>query len=127
MKRISILFFLIAAFAVPLFAAQAPEGQPQPSGELKDGVRVIKVEAFRYGFKPDPIVVKLGEKVKLIATSTDVPHGLAIAEFKINEDLVKGKDEEIDFTADKKGTFTVYCSVYCGPGHSGMHGTLIVE
>ncbi|HDL64979.1 MAG TPA: hypothetical protein ENH12_06275, partial [Proteobacteria bacterium] len=58
-----------------------------PSGEIIDGVRVIKMEAFQYGFKPDPVAVKKGEKVRLLVTSTDVVHGIMIREFGINEKL----------------------------------------
>lgn len=98
-----------------------------PSGEIIDGVRVIRMEAFRYAFKPDPVVVKKGEKVRLLVTSTDVVHGIMIREFGVNEKLPPGKEVVIEFTADQTGTFTVHCSVFCGSGHSKMHGSLIVQ
>ena len=97
------------------------------SGKIENGIRVIRITASRYKFDPDPIVVKLGEKVRLIATSTDVTHGLAIPEFKVNLTISAGKTESAEFIADKRGTFHAHCSVYCGPGHSNMHGTLIVK
>ena len=46
---------------------------------------------------------------------------------KINEVIRKDKTTEIEFIADKKGTFTFSCSVPCGSGHLNMKGTLIVE
>src|SRR3989339_1891173 len=88
---------------------------PKLSGKVEDGIRVIKVTASRYKFDPDPIVAKLGEKVRLIATSTDITHGLAIPEFKVNLTIPAGKTESAEFIADKKGTFHAHCSVYCGP------------
>ena len=70
----AILFSGICAFA--------QEGAPQKlSGELQDGVRVVKVVASRYKFDPDPIVVKLGEKVRIELTSADVIHGIYMPEF----------------------------------------------
>jgi heme/copper-type cytochrome/quinol oxidase subunit 2 len=97
------------------------------SGRVEHGIRVIEIEASRYKFEPDPIVVKFGEKVRLVVTSTDVAHGLAIPDFKVNISVAAGKNESVEFVADKKGTFHAYCSVYCGPGHGHMHASFIVD
>ena len=32
-----------------------------------------------------------------------------------------------NFQANKKGEFGMFCSVFCGNGHPGMKGKLIVE
>ncbi len=97
------------------------------SGKLENGIRIIEVKASRYKFEPDPIVVKFGEKVHLIATSLDVTHGLAIAEFKVNLVIPTKESKAVEFIADKKGTFHAYCSVYCGPGHGHMHASFVVK
>lgn len=97
------------------------------SGKVEDGIRIIEVKASRYKFEPDPIVVKLNEKVRLIVTSTDVAHGIAISEFNVKLSVPAGKTESFEFVADKKGTFHAYCSVYCGSGHGRMHAGLIVK
>lgn len=104
----------------------AAEDSLAPSGELTDNVRVVKVEAFKYGFKPDPIVVKRGEKVKLEVTSKDVAHGLGISEFGVNVAVPSGKTVSAEFIAGKAGDFPIRCTVYCGSGHGDMHGTLKV-
>lgn len=96
------------------------------SGVLHDGIRVIEVKAFQYGFEPDPIVVRLGEKVRLEAISSDVAHGIGIEDFGVNLVVPAEKKETVEFIAAKAGTFHVHCSVYCGPGHGKMHGSLIV-
>jgi nitrosocyanin len=103
------------------------QGLALPGKVDENGIRIIEVKASRYKFEPDPIVVKLGEKVRLVVTSIDVAHGIAISEFKINLSVPAGKTESVDFVADKKGSFQAYCSVYCGPGHAHMHGTLVVQ
>lgn len=97
------------------------------SGKLKDGIRVIEVKASKYKFEPDPIIVKLGEKIRLVVTSTDVAHGLAIPEFNVNLSVPAGKTESIEFVADKEGTFQAHCSVYCGQGHAKQHTNFIVK
>lgn len=97
------------------------------SGSVQDGVRVVQVTASQYKFIPDPIVVKQGDKVRIVLTSADVAHGFYVREFNFNVAVSSGETRSGDFVADKKGTFDVICSVYCGPGHVHMRGKLIVE
>lgn len=90
-------------------------------------VKEFKITAKQFQFNPATIEVNKGDKVRLIVTSIDVPHGFSISEYGINERLDPGKPKTIEFTADKQGTFTAFCSVLCGSGHSGMKGKLIVK
>lgn len=106
---------------------QATEEGGQFSGKLQGGVRIIELKASKFKFEPEPIVVKKGERVRLVATSTDVTHGIAIPEFKINLVIPTGKTSSIEFTADKEGTFRTHCSVFCGLGHGKMRGTFVVK
>lgn len=97
------------------------------SGRLENGVRVIELTASKFKFVPDPMVVKKGEKIRLIAKSTDVKHGIAIPEFKVNLVMPADKKAVVEFTADKAGEFRSHCSVFCGLGHGKMKGKLIVK
>jgi cytochrome c oxidase subunit 2 len=90
-------------------------------------IKEVNLEAFQYGFSPDPLVVKKGDIVKLDITSRDVTHGVYIKEYGINVTVKKGEPKKIEFLADKEGNFDIVCSVYCGTGHSGMRGRLVVE
>ena len=92
-----------------------------------DDFKEFKITAKQFQFEPSAIEVNKGDKVRLIVTSVDVPHGIAISEYGINERLDVGKPKTIEFTADKQGTFTAFCSVFCGSGHSNMKGKLIVK
>jgi cytochrome c oxidase subunit 2 len=93
----------------------------------KSAVHEIQVTAKKYEFSPNPIRVKKGEPVKLIITATDHDHGFSLEAFHIKQKLKKGEPTTIEFTPDKAGTFPFKCSVFCGMGHGGMKGTLIVE
>lgn len=95
-----------------------------PSQSVPEGFTLVK--GFNFGFKPSTIRVKQGETVKLRFVSDDSPHTFTIDELGINQQFTYGKDANVVFTADKKGTFQFYCGV---PGHKedGMVGTLIVE
>lgn len=90
-------------------------------------IKEIKLEAFQYGFSPDPIVVKKDDIVKFEITTRDVTHGVYIKEYGINVSVKQGETKRIEFLADRAGKFDIICSVYCGPGHSKMKGTFIVE
>ncbi len=90
-------------------------------------IKEVNLEAFQYGFSPDPQVVKKGDIVKLDIASRDVTHGVYIKEYDINVTVKKSEHKKIEFFADKEGNFDIVCSVYCGPGHSGMKGKLVVE
>lgn len=90
-------------------------------------IKEIKLEAFQYGFFPDPVVVKRGDIVRFDITSRDVSHGVYIKEYGINVSVKKDEYKKIEFRVDKEGSFDIVCSVYCGSGHSNMRGKLIVE
>ncbi len=108
--------------------AEAPD--PTPDGRTAVDaapVREVRLEAYRFGFSPERIVVKKGDRVRLTATSRDVPHGVFIKEYGVNVKVEKGKEEVVTFTADKAGEFPILCSFYCGVGHHRMRATLVVE
>jgi cytochrome c oxidase subunit II len=128
----ALLLGILLAVGCSRPAATAPSGPaPAPaeplSGSVVKGVREVKVEAAKFAFKPDQIVVKKGEKLRLLITATDVQHGFALPDFKIDVKLPPNKPQVIEFTPDKAGEFAFRCSVYCGSGHGDMKGTLLVK
>ena len=127
MKKI-LLLILLGAFLLSSCAKQNSEdfigqGNPVQSGEVKE----FKITSKQFAFEPSTIEVNRGDRVRLIVTSIDVPHGIAIPEYGINERLDPGKQVTIEFIAEKEGTFTTFCSVFCGSGHSNMKGKIIVK
>ena len=96
------------------------------SGHLEEGVREVEVSAFMYGYKPDPIAVRRGETVRLVVKSTDVMHGLGIADLDVDVKVSPGQAETVEFAATQAGSFHMHCTQYCGPGHDDMHGELLV-
>jgi len=126
MKKVFFIGFIIIAVALAGCSKIDIESL-ELSGELQDGKRIINAEAWKYDFSPNPIVVNLGDDVRLIMKSNDVTHGFLLPEFEINELLPPGRPKTIQFVADKQGTFKFLCSVSCGSGHGGMNGKLIVK
>jgi len=97
-----------------------------PSGEMVDGVRVVKLTASTSKFDPARIVVQEGENVRLDVTGEDVTHRIGINAYGVDRKLDPGKTEAITFTADKPGRHVFHCSVCCGSGDNHMHGNLVV-
>src|SRR3989344_5066198 len=89
-------------------------------------VKEFSMIAKKWQFDPSTINVKQGDKVRLKIKSIDVTHGFSLPDFNVNENLEPEKEVVVEFIADKKGEFSFFCSVFCGEGHSGMKGKLIV-
>jgi cytochrome c oxidase subunit 2 len=100
-------------------SAGIPDLQPSP--------REFDITARKWAFSPGTIKVSEGDTVTLKIRSVDVEHGFSLPAFGVNEDLSPGKEVEVTFVADKKGTYAFFCNVYCGSGHSEMSGSLVVE
>lgn len=113
----------------PPRANEVPPSPSPPSGAESESPKVneIAVRAFQWGFEPSTITVKKGDAVRLMITSSDVKHGFAIPEYGLDVQLSPGDTVPVEFVADKAGTFTAYCSVPCGAGHTGMRAKLVVE
>lgn len=106
--------------------------QPEPKPAEKPAPATPSVKSFsivakNWVFEPATITVKKGDTVKLSIKSVDVDHGFALSAFNVNKPLKPGQTTTVEFVADKTGSFTFFCSVFCGSGHSGMRGTLVVE
>lgn len=94
---------------------------------VKAPVKTFNVTARQWVFEPAKITVSQGDKVKLVVQSTDVAHGIGIPDFNVSSRLEPGKTTTLEFIADKTGTFSFFCTVFCGDGHSTMRGSLVVQ
>jgi cytochrome c oxidase subunit 2 len=102
--------------------------QDEPAAmQEESSVKTFNIEAKKWDFVPSTITVKEGDQVKLLITSVDVDHGINLPAFGVNEQLKSGNTVEINFIADKVGTHSFFCNVFCGSGHGAMRGSLIVE
>ncbi len=78
--------------------------------------------SFEYenGRKSGTLKVPAGRPVKLIITSEDVLHGIFIPAFRVKEDAVPGMETYLWFLPDEPGSYDLFCTEYCGVGHSAM-------
>jgi len=78
--------------------------------------------AKQWEFDSSTITVNEGDRVKLNIKSIDVTYGFTISEFGVSKTLSPGQTTTVEFTANKAGMYTFFCSVQCGAGHSSMKG-----
>jgi len=81
---------------------------------------------YENGKQSDVLRVPVNKPVKLILTSVDVIHSLFIPAFRIKEDCVPGMKTHLWFNANETGTYDIFCTEYCGVGHSHMLSKVIV-
>jgi cytochrome c oxidase subunit II len=84
---------------------------------------------FSYAEGPSAVerlTVPAGRPVRLIMTSRDVIHSLYVPALRLKQDVIPGRYVTMWFTADKPGTYPIYCAEYCGVSHSRMRGELVV-
>ncbi len=95
--------------------------------EESGAVKELAVEGSPFEFKPKEMRVKKGDTVRVTFENMKGTHDFVIDEFNVRTNQIgEGEEEEVEFVADKAGTFEYYCSV---DGHraQGMKGSLIVE
>ena len=84
------------------------------------------VQAFTFGFAPNPIEVPEGSTVEFYVTSVDVIHGLDIVGTNVNTMVIPGQVAQFTVEFDEPGEYGIVCNEFCGAGHETMEGQLIV-
>lgn len=80
--------------------------------------------AYDNGKTADKLYVPVGRPVKIELLSEDVLHAFYVPAFRVKRDMVPGMTNWVWFTADKPGSFDLFCAEYCGVGHSAMVTTV---
>jgi plastocyanin len=92
----------------------------------ESGVVVVEMTGNQFRFSQSEIKVKLGDKVRVVLTSVDMPHDFDLDELSVNGPVGQpGETTEVEFVDSKLGEFEYYCSV--GQHRkNGMIGKLVV-
>lgn len=79
------------------------------------------------GWTPDSLRAHVGVPLQLHLTSDDVVHGFAVGKLDLPAvDILPGKVTDIALLFDEPGTYTFYCTRWCGLNHWRMRGTIEV-
>ena len=122
LKAVLMAVTLFVAASLSIMADDANDQVRQTAA-----VHEFQITSRKYEFGPSSLRVKKGEHLRLVIAALDHDHGFRLDEFHINKKIERGKTVMVEFTADKAGTFPFRCSNFCGLGHGGMKGTLVVE
>jgi len=95
--------------------------------EVASVSRTIRIEAGNYEYAPSLVTVHRGDHVTLELVALDVVHGLHLDGYGVDMTADPGQTARTTFVADRAGTFTIRCSVPCGPLHPFMIGRLRVD
>jgi cytochrome c oxidase subunit II len=117
---------LKSTFRILIVALLAVVSSAWQHSRAADSPQRIEIVAKRFEFSPSEITLKKGEPVIIVLTSKDVQHGLKFEEFNQVVTAKKGESNQVQFTPDKAGTFTVQCATFCGSGHGSMKLTVHV-
>lgn len=72
------------------------------------------------------LVVPVNKPVKLLMSSSDVIHSFFVPNFRIKMDVLPNRYTISWFEATHTGEFDLYCTEFCGAGHSEMIGKVKV-
>lgn len=72
------------------------------------------------------LVVPVGQPVKLLLSSQDVIHSFFVPDFRVKMDVLPNRYTLTWFEATETGEFQIFCTEYCGKGHSEMLGKVKV-
>jgi len=115
------------ATAVPVVDTSSTPVSSASPNLIVSTVKTFIVFGSNFSFSPAEIKVKKGDTVKIAFQNIGGTHNWVIDEFNVKTSTIQGgKQEEVEFVADKIGTFEYYCSI--GSHRAmGMRGNLIVE
>jgi cytochrome c oxidase subunit 2 len=103
----------------------APANAIRDSGNGKEvgvAVRVSGRHADSQSFH-----VPVNRPVRLVMNSEDVLHSFFVPAFRMKKDVLPVRYTEEWFHATKPGVYQVFCTEYCGKGHSDMLARVFVD
>ena len=68
----------------------------------------------------NPLVVPVGQKVRVITTANDVIHSWMVPAFGVKQDAIPGFVRDTWFRAEKEGLYYGQCAELCGKEHAYM-------
>jgi cytochrome c oxidase subunit 2 len=71
--------------------------------------------------------MKMGQTYRLHMSSVDLQHGFSLQPLNMNFQILPGYDHVLTLTPTSTGEFSIICNEFCGIGHHGMTGRIIVE
>lgn len=104
-------------YGIAFASSLATPPEQRESGSPTDPNYLLEVD--------HPLVLPVGEKVRILLTSTDVIHAWWVPSFGVKQDAVPGFLRETWVKIEKSGVYRGQCAELCGVGHGFM--PIVVE
>ena len=112
--------------AMPPMPAQADPhaGMTESEADPLD----VYLHAFRFGFAPDELRLRAGQRYRFRMMASDISHGASLQLghasriIRLRANIVS--EQTISF--GRPGPVLVYCTVFCGPAHDAMKARILV-
>jgi len=72
------------------------------------------------------LVAPVDQPIKLLMSSQDVLHSFYVPDFRVKMDVIPNRYTVLWFEATRVGEYNLFCTEYCGKGHSEMLGKVKV-
>ena len=108
-------------------------GASEDFNEIRNALRSGELTAEQAAEREAKVLEKAGlhvpvnTPVQVNVLAADVLHSLFIPAFRVKKDCVPGRIGQLGFEATEPGVYSLYCSEYCGQGHSAMHSKVVVH
>ena len=113
------------AFALPTFVSVALAIAIPAAAALRPQVVTVTASTTTL-FAPAEITVHAGQPVELVLVGQIGVHGIQSSDLGIPQTVITpGSTNKVTFTPTKPGTYTVHCTIPCGPNHTNM--TLVIK
>ncbi len=85
--------------------------------------------SFTYpnGYVDSELHAPVDRPIKLVLSAEDVIHSVFVPDFRIKRDAVPGRYTVAWFQAVEPGESPLYCTEYCGTGHSEMNTKVVIH
>jgi mono/diheme cytochrome c family protein len=114
--RLLLVFLIAGLFAVIMVGRRTAQA-----------VEIHAIMPEKGGWLPGVLTAEVDVPLNLRLTSDDVMHGFAVGQQPWPAvDVKPGQVTELQLTFDEPGTYTYYCTRWCGPNHWRMRGTIEV-
>jgi cytochrome c oxidase subunit 2 len=70
--------------------------------------------------------IPVNRSIRLVMASQDVIHSFFIPALRLKHDVVPGRYQDLEISAERPGHYHLFCAEYCGTEHSGMTGEIVV-
>jgi cytochrome c oxidase subunit 2 len=107
---------VLAVLAAGAFAAATSADEP----------KVVRLQVKKFEYIPPSITLKKGEPVIIELSSLDRLHGFSVQTLNLHADVPPNKTVRVAVTPDTVGTHEIACDIFCGTGHEGLRGSIVV-